>query len=183
MNAQSARLIFKQVSINDIENIHALHSLPETDRFNTLGIPETFQVTENVVADWIAKQNANPQTSYTFSLTLIDTNEFIGLIALNLGKVNYKIAEVWYKLHPIHWGKGYATEALIQILDFGFNHLKLHRIEAGCAVENIASSKVLEKVGMIKEGMKRKILPIRGEWKDNYFYAILEEDYFEGTKL
>ncbi len=67
-------------------------------------------------------------------------------------------------------------------MNFGFNDLKLHRIEAGCAVENIASSKVLEKVGMTKEGIKRKILPIRGEWKDNYFYAILEEDFLKCYK-
>ena len=75
-----------------------------------------------------------------------------------------------------------AYEALNKLLDFGFNDMRLHRIEAGCAVENIASSKVLEKVGMTKEGMKRKKLPIRGEWKDNYFYAILEEDFFKLSK-
>ena len=66
---------------------------------------------------------------------------------------------------------------MTRLLDFGFNDLKLHRIEAGCAVENIASIKTLEKAGFTKEGMKRKKLPIRGEWKDNFFYGILEEDY------
>ena len=116
--------------------------------------------------------------SYIFCLNLADTNEFIGLIALNIGKRNYKTAEVWYKIHLDHWRQGYATEALTKLIDFGFNELKLHRIEAGCAVENIASSKVLEKVGMTKEGIKRKKLPIRGEWKDNYFYAILDEDFY-----
>ena len=101
----------------------------------------------------------------------------MGLIALNIGKANYKTAEVWYKIHVDHWKKGYTTEALTKLLGFGFKDLKLHRIEAGCAVENISSIRVLEKVGMTKEGMKRKKLPIRGEWKDNYFYAILEEDF------
>ena len=60
------------------------------------------------------------------------------------------------------------------MLQFGFFELQLHRIEAGCAVENVASIKVLEHVGMIREGRKRQILPIRGEWIDNYFYAMLE---------
>ena len=46
-----------------------------------------------------------------------------------------------------------------------------------CAVDNITSIKVLEKVGMTREEKKRKKLPIRGEWKDNYFYAILDEDF------
>ncbi len=72
--------------------------------------------------------------------------------------------QIIYKriIHLDHWRKGYTTEALTKLLDFGFNELKLHRIEAGCAIENIASNKVLEKVGMTKEGIKRKILPIRG---------------------
>lgn len=64
------------------------------------------------------------------------------------------------------------------VLDFYFNQLKLHRITAGCATENIASAKVIEKSGFLREAHGRKILPIRGQWFDNYEYAILEEDYF-----
>jgi ribosomal-protein-alanine N-acetyltransferase len=178
MKLQTDRLNFRQVSTDDINNIHELHSLLETDRFNTLGIPKTIKQTEGIINEWLVGQNAKPPTSYIFCLDLVDTNQFIGLIALNIGNPNYKTAEVWYKIHLNHWRQGYATEALTKLLDFSFNELKLHRIEAGCAVENIASGKVLEKVGMTKEGMKRKKLPIRGEWKDNYFYAILDEDFY-----
>ncbi|MEP7079607.1 MAG: GNAT family protein [Ginsengibacter sp.] len=178
MKLQTDRLNFRQVSKEDISNIHALHSLPETDRFNTLGIPETIQKTEKIIYNWCNKQNNMPPASYVFCLDLIHTKQFIGLIALNIGKPNYQTAEVWYKIHPVHWQKGYASEALSGLLHFAFKVLKLHRIEAGCAVENFASVKVLEKAGMKREGMKRKILPIRGEWKDNYFYAILEEEFF-----
>ena len=177
MKLQTNRLVFREVSMDDVSNIHHLHSLPETDEFNTLGIPTSIQDTAIIISDWLAGQNAKPQSSYTFCLDLPDTKEFIGLIALNIGKPKYQSGEVWYKVDPKYWGKGYATEALTILLDFGFNNLKLHRIEAGCAVENIASIKVLEKVGMTREGMKRKKLPIRGEWKDNYFYAILDEDF------
>ena len=178
MKFETQRLYFRQVSTDDVNNIHELHSLPETDKFNTLGIPETIQVTEKVINEWLIGQNAKPQTSYIFCLDLVDTKQFIGLIALNIGKPYYKTAEVWFKIHKDFWSKGYASEALTKLIDVGFNDLALHRIEAGCAVENIASSKVLEKVCMKKEGMKRKKLPIRGQWKDNYFYAILDEDFF-----
>ncbi|MEL7146066.1 MAG: GNAT family protein, partial [Bacteroidota bacterium] len=58
-----------------------------------------------------------------------------------------------------------------------FDQLKLHRIEAGVAVDNQRSIRVLEKAGMTREGRKRKVLPIRGDWYDNYHYAILEEDF------
>ena len=179
MILQTNRLNIRQVSNLDIDKIHELLSLPETDEFNTFGLPETIQTTIQIVKEWLAGQISIPQTSYVFCIDHISTNHFIGLIALNIGKANYKTAEVWYKIHVDHWRKGYTTEALTKLLDFGFKDLKLHRIEAGCAVENIGSIRVLEKVGMTKEGMKRKKLPIRGEWKDNYFYAILEEDFFD----
>ena len=107
-----------------------------------------------------------------------DTNTFAGLIALVKGKANYRIAEVWFKTLPTFWNQGYTTEALGELLRFGFTDLNLHRIEAGCAVENIASIKVLEKAGMIREGLKRKLLPIRGQWFDGYLYAQLEDDFF-----
>jgi len=171
------RLNIRELSFDDIENVHHLLLLPETDEFNTLGIPETIQTTEKILQEWLRLQKQEPRSSYVFGIDKNDDNNFIGLIALNLGKVKYRTAEVWFKIHKNFWKKGYTTETLSKLLDFGFNVLKLHRIEAGCAVENIASIKTLEKVGMIREGMKRKKLPIRGEWKDNYFYGILEEDF------
>lgn len=179
---QACRVNLRQLSIADLDKIHELHSLPATDQFNTLGIPESIQTTEGIVNEWLAEQNVIPQTSYIFCIDNIETKQFIGLIALNLGKPNFWAAEVWYKIHLDYWRQGYAIEALNKLLDFGFNDLKLHRIEAGCAVENIASSKVLEKAGMTKEGIKRKKLPIRGEWKDSYFYAILEEGFLKFHK-
>jgi RimJ/RimL family protein N-acetyltransferase len=91
----------------------------------------------------------------------MDSNQFIGLIALNLRESKFKSAEVWFKLNSSYWDKGYGTEVLNKILEFGFIELDLHRIEAGCAVANAASIRVIEKVEMKREGTKRKILPIR----------------------
>ncbi len=174
---KTRRLHIRELISTDIDNVHELHSLPETDEFNTLGIPENIQTTEKILTEWLILQKQKSRNSYIFCIDKNEDNSFVGLIALNLGKTNYKTAEVWFKVHKDHWKKGYTTEALTRILDFGFNDLKLHRIEAGCVVENIASSKTLEKAGFTREGMKRKKLPIRGEWKDNYFYGILEEDF------
>jgi ribosomal-protein-alanine N-acetyltransferase len=174
---QTQRLLLKELCLADLEQVHLLHSLPETDQFNTMGIPATIQVTELLLTEWIEQQKAIPRISYVFSVNLTEPNQFIGLIGLKPGKPAYRIAEAWYKTHPAYWRQGYSTEALIKLLEFGFIDLQLHRIEAGCAVENIASIRVLEKVGMIREGRKRKILPIRGSWTDNYFYSILETDF------
>lgn len=177
MMLKTERLNIRELSLADIDNVHNLHSLPETDEYNTLGIPENIQTTERILNEWLVLQKQSPRNSYVFCICKKDRNEFIGLIAIVLGKAKYKTAEVWFKTHKDHWRQGYTTEALKRVLEFGFVDLKLHRIEAGCATDNIASGKTLEKVGFIKEGMKRKKLPIRGVWKDNYFYGILEEDF------
>jgi len=178
MLLQTDRLYLREISIKETGLIHELHSLPETDEFNTLGIPDSFQTTETIVNEWLASQAETPRTSYVFYIELIEKQQFIGLIALNVGKSKFKTAEVWYKIHVNHWRKGYTTEALQGLISWGFNELNLHRIEAGCAVDNIASSRVMEKVGMTQEGRKRKNLPLKGTWSDSFLYAILDEDFY-----
>ncbi len=176
MELSTERLIMSELSLNDLSDIHQLHSLTETDEFNTLGIPDSIQVTENLLNQWIEQQKAIPRAAYILRIQLKPTNQFVGLMALTVGKLPFRVAEVWYKILPAYWRQGYTTEALKELLQYGFSSLKLHRIEAGCAVKNIASIKVLEKVGMVREGCKRSVLPIRGEWVDAYSYSILETD-------
>ena len=105
--------------------------------------------------------------------------QFIGLFGLKLGAEKFKRGEVWFKIHPTFWNQGFATEALRALVRFAFETLKLHRIEAGCAVANSASIKVLEKTGFQREGRGRQVLPLKSGWSDNYEYAILESDEYE----
>jgi [ribosomal protein S5]-alanine N-acetyltransferase len=172
----STRLRLRYIRHDDLESIHHLHSLPETNKYNTLGFPENIYVTKQILHQWIEDINKDPIQAHTFVVELKQSNLFVGLVALNLGKPKYKSAEIWFKLLPEFWGKGYATEAVKEIIYFGFHDLKLHRIEAGCAVDNIASIKVIEKAGMKQEGRTRKKLPLQSGWADNFEYAILAED-------
>lgn len=171
----SERLNLRLVTPADLEAIHALHALPEVDRYNTLGIPDNLEQTQQLLREWIAASHRAQQPEYTFAIT--DDNLFIGLIALKVGSEKYRRAEVWYKLDVAYWGNGYATEALTAVLAYGFGALNLHRIEAGCAVANTGSVRVLEKVGMVIEGRKRKVLPLKTGWSDNFEYAILEKEW------
>lgn len=172
----SERLNLRLIVLSDLDMIHQLHSLPETDEYNALGIPKNIEETKSIIEPWIQENNLSEIRNYTFAIESKLDKGFIGLFGLKLGNKKYKSGEVWYKLHPEHWKKGYATESLNAVINFGFKNLRLHRIEAGCAVNNIGSIKVLEKAGMIKEGRGRKILPLKSGWSDNYKYSILETD-------
>ena len=173
IHLETIRLQIRDLSSSDVGSIHRLHSHPDTDKYNTLGVPENIQTTEHIVAEWLECQHSIPRMSYIFGIYLKESNQFIGLIALNLREPKYQSAEIWFKLSPSFWRMGYATEALREMLRFGLSDLNLHRIEAGCAIENTASIRLLEKVGMTREGMKRKNLPIRSEWVDAYSYGML----------
>ncbi len=170
------RTKLRLIKFSDLGSIHKLHELPETDEFNTLGIPENIEETKSIIGPWIAENNLNVIKNYTFVIENKLTKEFIGLFGLKLGNGKFKRGEVWYKIHPTFWKKGFATESLKAIIHFGFETLKLHRIEAGCAIHNIGSIKVLEKAGMIREGLGRQVLPLKSGWSDNYEYSILETD-------
>jgi len=173
---QSERLILRPVTEQDSAKIHLLNSNEEIAKFNTSEIPYSIEETKSAVENWILENSKENTQRYTFSIELKNDAQFIGLVGINLGRVKYKNAEVWFKFDTKFWNKGYATEALKEILNFGFNDLKLHRIEAGCAVENIGSIKVLEKVGMLREAHTRKLLPLKSGWSDNYGYAKLSTD-------
>ena len=91
--------------------------------------------------------------------------------------------EIWYLVHPRYWGRGLATAAAAGLLHLGFGELGLHRIWACCLPENPASARVLEKLGMRREGFRKQNLKIHGEWKDSYLYAILADEWRTGGGL
>ncbi|WP_118973709.1 GNAT family N-acetyltransferase [Taibaiella koreensis] len=179
---ETPRLLLRDIAIVDVPAIHALHSLPETDQYNTMGIPAHIGVTNDLVRTWLTTQEAVPRVHFILAVTLKDTGQFAGLFGMILAAPKKQSAEVWYKLHKDRWRSGYTSEALDRILQFAFEVLALHRVEAGCAVDNAGSIRVLEKAGMLREGHRRNVLPIRGQWVDCYEYAILEEDYFARKK-
>jgi len=176
MEIITERLVLKEISWDDLEDIHKLHAIPEVDEYNTLGIPEDLEETRALIQKDIEAETMDPQSRYTWRIITKHSLEFIGLAGMTLSNDKYRLGEIYYKFAPDYWGKGYATEVAKNLIMVGFDQFQLHKIEAGVATENERSIRVLEKVGMIQEGLRRKILPIRGEWKDNYHYAIVEDD-------
>jgi len=176
MELESKRLLLKEITWDDLEIIHKLYSMPEIDEYNTLGIPKDIEETKENIRPMIDAQQEEGRKSYCWEIIKNDSGEFIGMAGINLSANRFKLGEIFYELFPSEWGQGYATEVAKILIKAGFDYFKLHRVEAGVATENIRSIRVLEKSGMTREGIRRKILPIRGEWKDNYHYAIVEDD-------
>lgn len=113
--------------------------------------------------------------SYSFGIFL-NVDRLIGAIHLS-EVVRGPLQSAWlgYNLDKSENGKGYMTEAVRLIVNYAFNDLKLHRIEAGVMPRNLGSIKVLEKAGFEKEGIARKNVRINGVWEDHWTLSIINE--------
>jgi ribosomal-protein-alanine N-acetyltransferase len=176
MDLHTERLKLAEITWDDLEDIHHLQSIPEVDQYNTIGIPANLEETRENIRPFIEARNKQPQPNYTWRITEKKSGEFIGMAGMSLTNDRFRLGEIFYKLLPAFWGRGYATEVAGKLISVGFEDFRLHKIEAGTDIENLASVRVLEKVGMTREGLRRKILPIRGEWRDGYLFAIVEDD-------
>jgi RimJ/RimL family protein N-acetyltransferase len=138
-------------------------------------------------------QEEEPRRKFQLAITLPDTGEVIGDAGLRRKDVagdpglrRHDISDfegdIGYELAPQHWGKGYATEAARAMLDFGFRELGLHRISSWCIADNVASARVLERLGMKLEGRLRQNERFKGRWWDTLLYAILEDEWRAGYR-
>jgi RimJ/RimL family protein N-acetyltransferase len=181
INLYSQRLILRAVSLHDLEDLYQLHSFREVAKHNAIGLPESKEVTENIIRYVVEDENTFFKTNFWWTIYSKDSQQFLGEVGMNLSLSEYKSADVYYGLLPRFWGNGYATEAVNIVMNFGFVDLNLQRITAGVATENQPSINLLERIGMMREGKFRKILPIRGECWDNYYYSIIEDDFFKNS--
>ena len=85
----------------------------------------------------------------------------------------HRQGEVGYAVHLDWWGKGYGEAIARALLHQGFGELGLHRITATCDPRNVASDRVLRKVGMVREGTLRDTHLLRDGWRDSSLYALV----------
>lgn len=117
----------------------------------------------------------NSKREFTFGIYELGTNNLIGHISLYaIKRLPYSSAFVGYAMDEIYVGKGIVSEAVELVVQFAFEQIGLHRVEAYVSTENSASIRVLEKSGFQQEGLLRKLLYINGQWVDHYMYARLE---------
>jgi len=125
------------------------------------------------------KMFENPHEEKSFIIEKKDGSK-IGFIAhFYVLHVAGRQLEIGYSLVPSERGKGYCTEATQLMVDYLFLSKDTMRIQAQTDPRNVASHKVLEKVGFKKEGTLRKSFFMRGEWRDAYIYSILREEWKE----
>lgn len=160
----------------DWKAVHAYASQGIVSQYQPWG-PNTEEETQQYIVEVLDQQLAKPRTSFTFAVVWKETNEVIGAGELSAIDNMNQSGEIGYILHPDFWRRGIATEVTLLLLEFGFRNKELNRISASCDLQNIGSQKVLEKSGMVKEGLLRQNLRMKKGWRDSLLYSILKTEY------
>lgn len=169
MYIKTERLIIRNFELDDWKEVYEYTSKKSVMKYMPEGV-----LTERDTKEFINRNIGD--SAEKFAVILADEDILIGHVEFfkYFGEHSYEIGWVF---NPKYYNKGYATEAASAIVKYGFEDLKLHRIVATCQPENIPSYRVMEKIGMRREGYFKKCIPHGDQWWDEYYYAILEEEW------
>jgi ribosomal-protein-alanine N-acetyltransferase len=172
---QTPRLTLRPYTPADIPGLVPLIGAREVAA-TTLRIPHPY--TEDIAREFIAlaeKDQASGQCVRS-AITLRQTGELCGGIGLQI-ESDHRRAELGYWIGVPYWGNGYATEAARAMVEYGFETLELQRIFASYVPRNVASGRVLQKIGMLREGYLRAHILKWGEFLDLEMYGMLAGDW------
>ncbi|MBN1965844.1 MAG: GNAT family N-acetyltransferase [Anaerolineae bacterium] len=178
---ESERLLLREVDpARDAQALFDLFSDPITVQLTDVG-PFTDPQEAQEILDWVADIYAQRRGIRWAAARKDDpAGTLIGLCGYNYWLRWNDCGEVGYHLARPYWNQGLMTEAMREVVRFGFTHMALHRIEADVTVGNVGSARVLEKLGFTREGLLRG----RGHWRDAYhdlwFYGLLRDDWAAG---
>ncbi len=175
---EGPRVVIRDWTFTEHDEVLKYSRDPDVVRFMPWGPHESAADVDEFFERVREQQHEEPRRFYELAVEWRETGEVIGGGGLRMpDPLRPANGEIGYVFRKEHWGKGIATEVADVLLDFGFTDFKLHRIIAGVDTENIASQRVLEKIGMTREAHFREEVFRRGGWRDTYIYAILEQEW------
>ncbi len=173
---QTERLLLRRYQIEDAEVFYQnVTADSKVNKFLTWPVHKDVEETRELLTGWVERYE-NPER-YCWAIVLKENDQLIGTIAAPTIKNRTETAEVTYCIGSAWWGLGIVTEALKEVIRYLFEEIRVNRIEAGYDVNNPASGRVLEKVGMQKEGVLRKAGRNNHGLFDLEFCAVLKEDF------
>jgi ribosomal-protein-alanine N-acetyltransferase len=169
------RLLLRPFTASDASRTAELAGDPEISD-KTIRIPHPY--TEEMAAEWIASHASIREegTALYYAIELVERGGLIGGAGLDLDTQNDR-ADMGYWIGRNYWGSGFATEACSRLVEYAFDDLKLHKVTAHHFSGNPASGRVLEKIGMKREGILRAHVRKSGAWEDIVQYGMLDSEF------
>ena len=168
------RVVLRKMTLDDVSDVYSYASDPEVCKYlewfhNSIEVSKSFVrwnldcYSSGKPGAWAIEHNAD--------------HRMIGTFGYSKWEPRHSSASVGYVLNRSYWNLGLMTEILREMVGFGFKSMGLNRIEATCDTLNTGSWRVMEKTGMVLEGVKRQDVFIKGHFRDSRLYSILRAEW------
>jgi RimJ/RimL family protein N-acetyltransferase len=173
---ETSRLLIREFEPSDVDPVFRYTAEQQGIFFH-----ENPTLTQSDVEDWLNEllrlAQEPERMRHQFAVDLRESGTLIGTARVHVDVPDDHQGSVGYAFWHDHWGKGIATEAATAMLDFGFDQLGLHRIEATIDPDNAASVRIAEKLGMRLEGHMKERFSTPDGWRDSLLYATTEDEW------
>jgi len=177
-NLETERLIIRRFRESDAEPFFAYRTRPEVYTYQgERWVDFTHEQAAQFVRDQLDSGFGVPDTWVQLAVELKEAGQLIGDLGIHSLPHDTRQAEIGFTIHPDFQKKGYGIEAVLRLIEYLFTSLQLHRVIAITDVRNKASICLIEKTGMRREGLFLKNTWNKGEYTDEYLYALLREEW------
>lgn len=173
MRIETERLLIRLMEPIDFEDSYEHRSDPEVCRF--ISAPLTREQTQHRIEKAIIPWSGEEHSKLALAIELKEEGKLIGELMFKYTNVESDVGEIGYRLNRKYQGAGYAYEAVFALVRSLFDDMNLHKISAVCLIENTGSWKLMEKLGMHREGVLKSHFRLDDRWFDGYSYAVVNE--------
>ncbi|MFI4889080.1 MAG: GNAT family N-acetyltransferase [Steroidobacterales bacterium] len=166
---RTPRLQLREFTLDDLDGVHAYSADPRVTRYLFFG-PRDRDSSAEYLDELLASQLERPRTRFELAITASGSDVPIGACDLSLIETN--VVDLGYMLGHTHWGRGYATEVARALTYAAFSDLRAERVISTVDINNKASIRVLEKIGMRWEAVYRKHRRAKNRWWDCHLYTL-----------
>jgi RimJ/RimL family protein N-acetyltransferase len=177
---ETARLSLRPLTAGDLDDVHAYYSRPEVTRYlywDSRDRDESREALERYSRLTVLDQEGD---GLVLAVVPREVARVVGQVSLQWFDREHRQGEIGFVFNPDYQGRGLAAEAALVMLRLGFDDLGLHRIAGRCDARNLASARLMERLGMRLEAHLVENEVVKGEWTDELVYAMLEQEWWAG---
>lgn len=174
---ETERFTLRKISLDDTDDMFEYSKNPDVTKYLSWSPHKEKQYTFEYLT--YLQDRYKTGDFYDWAIICKDTGKMIGTCGFTCFDFPNDSAEIGYVINPEYQGKGIATEVSYRVIRFGFENLALERIECKFMTENQASLRVMEKNGMTFEGVRRRGMLVKGEYRNIGVCSILKEEFFK----
>jgi len=172
---QTERLVLRKLQPGDLKSLFEYGSHADVTRYTTWDAYESISSAKEFLANVIARYESRREAPW--AIVLQEDDKLIGTCGYDDWSIRHARAEISYALARPYWGNGYMLEALKRVITFGFEVMRLNRIDARCVPENERSQHVMKKLCLQPEGVLRQHMFMQGVYHDVRVYSILKQEW------